>query len=87
MEQGRLIRTAFLLMLALATAGLAASQPQAEEPVLRSWLDDVSARPTLKRLAAAEIDFRGCSGGDGIRVADFWTADVSSLYQMTQEDP
>jgi hypothetical protein len=81
MVQSRLIRTSFLLMLALATAGLAASQPPVEEPVLRSWLDDLSPRDTLKRLSAAEADFRGCDRG-GNHVADFWTADVKGLYQM-----
>ena len=84
MVQSRLIRASFLLMLALATAGLAASQPPVEEPVMRSWLDDLSPRPTLQRLAAAEADFRGCDG-DWNPVADFWTVDLSSLYPLTSE--
>jgi hypothetical protein len=82
MVQSRLIRASFLLILALATAGLAASHPPAEEPILRSWLDDLSARPTLQSLTAAEADFRGCDR-DGNHVADFWTSDVKSLYLPT----
>jgi hypothetical protein len=85
MVQSRLIRSSFLLILALATAGLAASQPPVEEPILRSWLDDLSARPTLQSLTAAEADFRGCDR-DGNHVVDFWTADVSSLYTLKAEE-
>lgn len=81
MVQSRLIPASFLLMLAVATAGLAALQPPVEEPILRSWLDDVSARPTLESLAG-QADFRGCDR-DGNHVSDFWTAEVSSLYRRT----
>jgi hypothetical protein len=60
MVQGRLIRVAFVLAL-LSSIG-AAHRPLSE-PVLRSWLDDGSARPTLERLAR-EAEFRGCGNGD-----------------------
>jgi len=82
MEQSRLIRVAFVLTLFTA---IGASHRPSSEPVLRSWLDDLSARPMLKTLAG-QGDFRGCDGGDWNQVSDFWTADVSSLYRLTSAD-
>jgi hypothetical protein len=81
MEQGRLIRIAFLLTLFTA---IGTFHRPSNEPVLRSWLDDLSARPMLKSLAG-QVDFRGCDG-DWNPVSDFWTADVSSLYARTSAD-
>lgn len=43
------------------------------------------ASTSLKTLAAAEIDFRGCDGGWN-HVADFWTADIAGLYAMTSKE-
>jgi hypothetical protein len=52
---------------------------------MRSLLDDLTPLPSLKDLAAATRDFRGCDGGSN-HVADFWTADVAGLYEPPAND-
>jgi hypothetical protein len=81
MEQGRLIRVAFLVAAFASLAGLAADQERAPETRYRSLLDDLGPQPNLKSLAASSVDFRGCNGGGG-PVVDFWTTDVKSLYDL-----
>jgi hypothetical protein len=61
-----------------ALAAISPSEPRGTE--MRSLLDDLTPAPSLKELAAASRDFRGCDGS-GEHVADFWTADVAGLYQ------
>jgi hypothetical protein len=64
-----------------ALAAFPPSEPRGTE--MRSLLDDLTPAPSLKDLAAASRDFRGCGGGDWNHVADFWTADVVGLYALT----
>jgi len=83
MVQSRLIRALFLLSISAALAAFPPSEPRG--PELRSLLDDLAPAPSLKDLAAAARDYRGCDGGWNV-VADFWTADIAGLYEMTSKE-
>src|SRR6185503_336173 len=61
MVQSRLIRARFLLSISAALAAFPPSEPRG--PELRSLLDDLAPAPSLKDLAAAARDYRGCDGG------------------------
>lgn len=45
--------------------------------------DELSAIDALRRVHAAELDFRR-NDGDGNAVPDFWAADVSGLFRAAQ---
>jgi hypothetical protein len=77
MEKSRLIRTAALAVAFAAFLGFAATL---EPPRI-----DIPETMSLKDLAEAAYDFRGCDGGHE-HVADFWTAEVTGLYTMTSAD-
>jgi type IV pilus assembly protein PilA len=61
------------IIAAIAIPGLLSSQRASNER---------SASTSLKTLASAEADFRS-NDRDGNHVNDFWTANVSGLYTMT----
>lgn len=72
MVQARLILGAIL-----CAGALSASFDKGEE--------ERRASDSLLILSAAEADFRGCDR-DWNRVVDFWTADVSELYQTSEPE-
>ena len=79
MEQARLI---FLAAMTAAAVALGSAPKPPDGTLIRSLLDDLAPEPSLRSLATAERDFRGC-GGDWIHVADFWAVDVAELYRLT----
>jgi hypothetical protein len=93
MEQARLIRIAFLTIAVAAILGVGAFQSShrgsgvgfdaaSEEESEWERFSERCASVSLRTLATAESDFRGC-GGEWIHVDDFWTADITGLYTMT----
>src|SRR5438045_2944647 len=61
------------IIAAIAIPGLLSSQRASNER---------NAATSLKTLTAAEADFRA-NDRDGNKINDFWTANVSGLYTMT----
>ncbi len=61
-----------------------AGEPENEEaPDAAEWrrFNERCSSTSLKTLTPPEADFRD-NGEDGVRVVDFWTADVRGLYTV-----
>jgi len=97
MVQNRLNRRADLAigLVALVTAvvtlgpwrfrGAETEESSGDEPAAWQHFSERCASDSLRTLAVEEADFRGCDR-DWNHVNDFWTTNITDLYQMTSAE-